>query len=232
MESQYPSAPPVAAPSYAGMSAAARALPADVAIPSVRAATAAASGTAPPVVGTPSTAGTAPSAAAPLPARAAPAAPATARPAVASGAAPAPPQTAPKAHAAPMVTSAAGPAALSRDEERDDAREMDRPKRHRRMSVREAFRTSSFWFKMMSLVGFFILISGIALLAQGNLINAQAVDKANDPDDRRDMEYQAYSTMSWGWFAVALGLTWMGMVLFMEYLLNNVELRLPGKSRA
>jgi hypothetical protein len=233
MVSDDQNAPPAAAPAAAPAAEAAPAVPAAEAAPAAPAAAPAAA--APAAVAAPAVPA--------LPAEPAHKALPAAAPAAAAPVAPAP------AHGEDMQEqpfeppSPPGPAdpdapppALLADRAADGPGDKGVRKGKRKMTLGEAFRSPVFYFRIFTLVGFLIIMAGVALVAEGHLIEAEAYEILNDNDSdagdmdkAQDMLMDAPMKLSQGYTAVAVGLAIIGIVVFMEYLLTNVQLF--GKKR-
>ncbi len=93
--------------------------------------------------------------------------------------------------------------------------------RKRKMTWGEALKAPPFWYKLFLFIGFISIIAGAALIAEGNLGLSQISD-ADDHEEEVDIQEQSFSTMSQGYGAIAVGLTFIGVVLFIEFLLGNI----------
>jgi len=234
-----PAAPAAAAPAALAPAAAAPAVPASGAdAPGQEASSPPAAAPGAPAAATP--AGAAPAAAAPAakasaaePAGpAAPAAPAAAAPATTAPAAAAPASSAPPASAPAAPPAAAKPGPPKRleltdestpgygDKDKGDGKRPPKPGK-KRMTVLEAFTTPSFLFKLCIIGGIFVIVVGLALVSDGYHLQSLASTKTGL--DLVDMNEVAYSRVSNGYVTVALGITWVISVHFMQYLLTNVR---------
>ena len=88
----------------------------------------------------------------------------------------------------------------------------------------DALRTQLFWFRLISFVGLIIVVAGVALLAQGNAIKAEAIDQ-NDPADYADMMEEAHEDISYGWGLLAVGVGLLATLYIAEFLFTNIEFR-------
>ena len=99
--------------------------------------------------------------------------------------------------------------------------------RKRKMTWGEALKAPPFWYKLFLFIGFISIIAGAALIAEGNLGLSQASEDVDPTDteeieDQQEITEESFSTMSQGYGAIAVGLTFIGVVLFIEFLLGNI----------